>query len=180
MVTLTFNLYKTQIVQDVLILCNNIGTQYEDDSKTSRLSAEIKEPDSEELKPIVARSLTEAYGNIKAKCQRYLIYGREQDDNKLEKIDDSYQDVNVGEPVTVPGGFELKLSVPDSFNRGITETLKSTMHRYAVDYVMYNLLKNSIPERAKFYIQVANDELNDIPVLLNSRVSYPRRTPSWT
>lgn len=180
MITLTINLYKTQIVQDVLILCNNIGNQYEDDLKTARLSAEIKEPDSDELKPIVARSLTEAYGKIKAKCRRYLMYGRETDDNKIEKIDDSYDYEEDSETIHVPDGYELKLSMPDSFNRGVTESIKSVMHRYSVDYVMFHLMKNNVPERAKFYGEVAAAELDELSGLLSSRVSGIRRKPSWT
>lgn len=163
--TITITLHKNQITIDILALTSQIASQYEDNPETARMAGEIKTPDSEELKPIVARSLTEAFSNIKMACARYLARGREADENNLEEVS---------------GVFILELNTPHAFNKGIVETLKSAMHRYMVDYTMAQLLINPVPKQAEIYGAKAQSGLNSIIPMLNSRTSFTRRCPSFT
>lgn len=84
--------YKKQIVNDVGIECNLVGKNLQSTAiqgmDNDTIAAGIMAPDDDEVKPVVARSMTEAWDEVKKTCQRYLVYGRESDDNRLEKINE--------------------------------------------------------------------------------------------
>ena len=86
---ISINLKKQEIVNDVTVMCNLIARQLSKNPATEELSGELMTPDDEQTKPVVARALTEAFGEVKRTCAAYLIYGRYTDDNRLEKIDES-------------------------------------------------------------------------------------------
>ena len=83
------NIRRKEIVSDVLANCNLIARSLAKKPETEELAGEIMTPDDEQTKPIVARALTEAFGEVKRTCQEYLIYGRLTDDNRLERIDET-------------------------------------------------------------------------------------------
>ena len=84
--------FKKQIVNDIGIQCNLVGKNLQSTAiqgmDTNTIAAGIMSPDDEEVKPVVARAMTEAWDEVKKVCQRYLVYGRENDDNRLEKINE--------------------------------------------------------------------------------------------
>ncbi len=86
---ITIDLRRREIVEDVLAKCNMLARQLEKNPETQELAGELMTPDDEVGKPIVARALTESFGEVKRICQQYLIYGRYNDDNRLEKIDET-------------------------------------------------------------------------------------------
>lgn len=184
---IAITIYKRQILTDVLAQTNQIGKMYEDDPTTSKLAGEIKSPDSDEMKPIVARSITEAVSIVKSLCQRYLRQGRDADDNRLERIvnagtttgTDNWQtDASTGKDAQ--GGVTLSLTMPDAFNYGVVETLKSYIHRLCVDHVMQDILINAIPDKAKVYIDKEEADKQNIISLLSSRLDFTLRKPSWS
>ena len=81
-------LHKKQIVNDVMAECGIIGRALQRSPETEEQGADIMTPDDELTKPIVARSITEGFGDVKRLCQRYLVKGRDLDDNRLERIDE--------------------------------------------------------------------------------------------
>lgn len=81
-------LLKKQIVNDITVQCNLIGRTMQKSDETAEAASEIMSPDDEYTKPIVARAMTEAFGEVKRVCQRYLIAGRDTDDNRLERINE--------------------------------------------------------------------------------------------
>lgn len=83
------NIKKKEIVDDILAKSNLLARQMSRNPQTEELAGDIMTPDDEQVKPIVARALTEAFGEVKRKCQQYLIFGRYYDDNRLEKIDEA-------------------------------------------------------------------------------------------
>lgn len=74
-----------QVCNDVLAKCYQVSLNLQDDAQKD-IRANIESPDSTETKSIINRSITEAIGNIKIACQRYLINGRTEDNNNLERI----------------------------------------------------------------------------------------------
>jgi hypothetical protein len=208
-------------------------------------------PDDDEVKPIVARAMTEAFGEVKRKCQRYLLFGRDADDNRLERINEmenvtdkltpsstgtlsaynmvasqpyilrisSTQEVKVLDgtnviatvngtkeleytpiaatvlkvvgdstsSVTIKyfwgdfGFYDLCLSLPESFNVGMTETLKSNAHRAIVDYVMRSVLFNQLPDKSDAYLARFTSDLDSLGDTLDARISsFVRRTADWS
>lgn len=87
-------LKKQNIVNDVAAELNLYGRTLELSANSEdKNAANIKElanyirtPDDNETKPVVARSMLEGWNAVKESCQRYLVRGRVQDDNRLEAI----------------------------------------------------------------------------------------------
>lgn len=82
-VDLTFDL--GQVCNDVLTKCYLVSQGLQDDAQKD-IRANIESPDAAETQSIINRSITEAVGNIKIACQRYLTKGRTEDNNNLERI----------------------------------------------------------------------------------------------
>lgn len=74
-----------QIANDVLVKCNQISKSIRDDAMED-IKADVLEPDNPESRSIINRSLTEAFGEVKVMCQRYLKAGRTVDNNVLERM----------------------------------------------------------------------------------------------
>lgn len=247
---ITIVLKKQQIVNDVSVECNLIGRTLQKNEDMAEIASEIMSPDDDESKPVIARSMTEAFGEVKKVCQRYLVYGRDTDDNRLEGIDETFRykesvtsstagtnasfklpknekvtikvesasfvSVSVGsevlnssiksgsidytsttdnavltiksdQPYVVElsysygdfGSYELSLSMPPSFNIGVTETLKSNAHRMIVDYTMQALLRNQFPEKSQVYAQSFDQDAERLRSTLRARLRWGRRAPDW-
>lgn len=82
------SLLKKQIVNDVATECSIIGRTLQRNPETEEQGSDIMTPDDEMTKPVVARAMAEGFGEVKRVCQRYLIMGRDTDDNRLERIDE--------------------------------------------------------------------------------------------
>ncbi len=82
-ITLEFDL--GQVCNDVLAKCYQVSLNLQDDAQKD-IRANIESPDSTESKSIINRSITEAIGNLKIACQRYLTTGRTDDNNNLERL----------------------------------------------------------------------------------------------
>lgn len=244
-------LLKKQIADDITVESNMIGAILQQSKETQESGARIMTPDDDEIKPVVARAMTEGFGEVKRHCQKYLVLGRDTDDNRLEKINEMSTSINsvkpstsgtqdtfnmtantpyilritssatvtikdgtstvatvngmkevdytpssatqltvVGSPSTTVtikymwgdfGYYELRLSLPESFNVGVTETLKSYAHRLIVDYVMRAVLFNQFPERAQLYGQKVDADVEKLSDVLNARISnFTRRSADWS
>lgn len=169
-ITITIIFYKKEIAADIATICNQVAKPYEEDEKLAYIAGEIKTPDSQDIKPIVARAITEGFARVKALASRYLTHGRTTDDNQLEAI--------LNKDGT--GQLTLHLNMPQGFNAGITETIKSDMHRYIVDYAVYMILRDLLPDRAAQHLQLAEAIKQGITPLLNRRTHAPNRRPDWT
>lgn len=103
-------LLKKQIVNDVATECNIIGRTLQRNPETEEQGSDIMTPDDETTKPLVARAMTEGFGEVKRVCQRYLIMGRDTDDNRLERINemDRYTETVTNKQ----GGYDLVTSTP--------------------------------------------------------------------
>jgi hypothetical protein len=102
-VPILIQLHKKQIVNDVSVACNVIGRTLQKSDETAEQGAEIMSPDDEATKPIVARSISEGFAEVRRVCKRYLVTGRDTDDNRLEQIDERDVDtetVNAGTTAT--------------------------------------------------------------------------------
>lgn len=82
-ITLTFDL--EQVANDILTKCNLISTSIRDEALAD-IRANVMEPDNPELRSIINRSVTEAFGEVKKVCQRYMKVGRTEDNNLLERM----------------------------------------------------------------------------------------------
>ena len=103
------NLSRKEITDDILAKSNVLARQMARNPETEELAGDIMTPDDILVKPIVARSLTEAFGEVKKKCQKYLVFGRFTDDNRLEKIDEAntYEEKVTAGPATENGKHVL-------------------------------------------------------------------------
>lgn len=242
---ISIELFKNELVNDLLTHSNQIGSVLVMNPETEELGGDIMTPDDNATKPIVARSLTLAFGQLKGIFQKYLLYGRYTDDNRLEKIDETnhysesvqsspllseckyrlltgipytisvtsekevtimdnqgkiltrgtetkfdYTPVRMEEYLTVIsneetaveikyswgefGKFELLLEMPSRFNIGLTETLKSLSHAFMVNYTMYAILKDRLPEKAKEYAVLTSSEAEELRKALRARTAYGR------
>ena len=235
-ITLNFDL--GQIANDVLVKCNLISKGIKEEAM-SDIAASVQTPDSPETVSIINRSLTEAFGNVKRACQRYLKTGRSTDNNMLEQmvsnvtyikglrqvIDDdghpvfeaivsaavvdvytedegtTWKKVSDGTTVTPDQGttpkpkmeeydtddidtityetITLELFIPN-FNVSVTDALKSSIHKYVVDYIMGRFLQDQVPDKAGEYAGLADGkDMQDISKNLTARDKFTARKPSW-
>lgn len=103
-------LLKKQIVNDVATECNIIGRTLQRNPETEEQGGDIMTPDDELTKPIVARAITEGFGEVKRICQRYLVMGRDTDDNRLERINEMEKHVET--VINKQGGYDLVAGTP--------------------------------------------------------------------
>ena len=237
-ISLTFDL--GQVCNDILVKCNLISQTIQD-AALEDIRANVQSPDDAEIRSIINRSVTEAFGRVKVACQRYLLVGRDTDDNKLERLvqsvtykqevrtvqdedDDGHKlyNVTVGsatvvayknsqdqwvdsqgslvrpDPNTTPAPkmvtktvdsdeideivyeeVSLTLEIPN-FNLSVTDHLKSSIHKYVVDYTMGRFLQDQVADKAKEYKDLADTEdLAAIISDLNARERYTMRKPTF-
>lgn len=94
---ITIDFSKGSVLTDVSAQCaalartielSSISGKAEEAESVRMLAGYINSPSDNVMKPVVARALTEGFDHIKSVCQRYLIVGRLEDDNRLENIID--------------------------------------------------------------------------------------------
>ena len=237
-ISLTFKI--EQIANDVLEKCNLISQSIREEAMTD-IKANVLEPDNPETRSIINRALTEAFGEVKVMCQRYLKVGRTIDNNVLERmvksvtypkkvitvqdmdddghllfvcevsavpavvytLDDgeTWKDATSGNTVTPDDEptakmvektvddtdnptitFEeilLELFIPN-FNVAVTDSLKSNIHKFVVDYIMWRFLQDQLTDKAGEYKTLADGEdRTKIVRDLNTRDRFNMRRPSW-
>lgn len=182
-ITLSFDL--GQVANDVLVKCNLISKSIKDEALAD-IAASVQTPDSNETVSIINRSLTEAFGNVKRACQRYLKKGRINDNNMLERmvsnvtyvLDDNGNATDEIDTITYET-ITLELFIPN-YNVSVTDALKSSIHKYVVDYIMGRFLQDQVAEKAGEYAGLADGkDMQDISKNLTARDQFNVRKPSW-
>lgn len=187
-ITLYFDL--GQVANDVLAKCNLISKQIKDEALED-IRASVQQPDDPETRSIINRSLTEAFGNVKTACQRFLRTGRTTDNNMLEQMvrNITFALDGSGNPTDTIDNIEyetvtLELHIPN-FNTSVTDALKSMIQLYVVAYIMWRFLQDQVSEKALEYKVLAEGDGSNpgyyqkIVRLVNSRESFIARKPSW-
>lgn len=176
-ITLTFDL--GEVINDILAQCNLIAQSIKD-AAMDDIRANIQEPDNPETRGIICRAVTEAFGQVKVACQRYLDKGRDTDNNDLERLVASSEKDSDGNVTSVVyEKIKIELLIPN-FNTAVTDHLKSMIHKFVVDYVMERFLQDQVADKAAEYKKLAVEE--DYPNIisdLNSRERYTMRVPSF-
>ena len=226
-----------QVCNDVLVKCNQISQSVRDEAMED-IKANVLEPDNPESRSIINRAVTEAFGEVKVICQRYLKVGRTVDNNVLERIikkvtytkkravdsqgrelytvwkgegpdgvfetcykednkyyteagvlfyeDDGATDAEVTE-LYVDDEIDtmeyekipLELFIPN-FNVAVTDHLKSSIHKYVVDYIMSRFLQDQLADKAAEYKGLADGEDRAMIIRdLYARDRFNFRKPSW-
>lgn len=182
-ILLTFDL--EQVCNDLLAKCYLVSQSIRDKALED-IKASISTPDSQETRSIICRAITEAFGKTKVACQRYLTVGRTADSNILERLvkgvtytkDQAGNDTDEVDQI-IYEKVMLKLSIPN-FNIAVTDHLKSSIHKYVVDYVTWRFLQDQHSDKAAEYKALADgDDYSDIVSDLNARESYSFRRASW-
>ena len=170
-ITLTF--YLEQVCNDILAKCNLIGKSIRDEAMND-IKADIMTPDSQETLSVICRATTEAFANLKIASQRYQVVGRTADNNLLERLVASYdEDAETGEISNIEYETLVWTLLIPNFNTSVTDGLKSWMHKYVVDYVMWRFLQDQHPEKAGEYKKIADDEdYPNVVKCLNMRENF--------
>lgn len=189
---ITIDIYLEQTCNDLVTECNLIGknlptgSDNESVNYSRQLMADIMSPDDGETRSIVMRAHTEALGNVKRACRKYLTSGRTEDDNKLERLatvtyKPTYETDGNGNPTSTPARdenghiiysdevdeveyekVELEMVIP-GWDTAVTDALKNHIHKYIVDYVMWRFLQNQHDPKCAEYKKLADDE--DMPLI---------------
>lgn len=168
-----------EVTNDILAKCNLISQSVKDEA-LSDIRANVMEPDSPETRSIICRAVTEAFGKVKVACNRWLKVGRTTDTNSLERLVASVVTDGSGNVTkTTYETINLALEIPN-FNTAVTDHLKSSIHKYVVDWCMYRFLQDQLADKAGEYKELADGEdyaniLHD----LNMRENFNMRRPSW-
>ena len=181
-----------QVANDILTRCNLISKSIRDDAMAD-IKADILTPDSPETRSIINRAITEAFGNVKNQCKNYLRTGRTADNNMLERMvsDVVYARDGQGNVTSeidhlVYETVRLDLYI-ENYNTSVTDALKSSIHRYVVDYALGSFLEDQYPDKAAYYQNKAEGEGNKnqksdkeaIRMNLQARDTFDVRKPSW-
>ena len=139
-----------QIADDILVKCNQISKTIHDEAMDD-IKASMLEPDSPESRSIINRAITEAFGEVKVLCQRYLKSGRTTDNNNLERIIKNITYVVVQE--TDSQGHKLYTCTVDG-----VETVVYQGAHYWMDLNGYVVNPDGIPEPK----MITTDEIDTI------------------
>lgn len=104
------SLLKNQIINDVTTECNIIGRTLQRNPETEEQGSDIMVPEDDLTKAILARAMTEGFGEVKRVCQRHLIMGRDTDDNRLEQINEMERFTETVRNKL--GGYDLVANMP--------------------------------------------------------------------
>lgn len=75
--------------------------------------------------------------------------------------------------------ISMDLYIPN-FNVSVTDALKSDIHKYVVDWIMYRFLQDQLADKAGEYKTLADGEDHaNITRDLNARESFKFRKPAW-
>lgn len=155
---------KGKIMGDVVSIAHITGRRLNVSGQDSNAS-DIQTPEEGADKYIVARAMSTGLAAIRERCGRYLTSGRLLDSNNLEKTE---------------GKYELELSMPSSWNFGVTTRLTTLMHNYVVDYCIYSIFEKTNPDESISYLRKANEELMQIKSVLEMRKESIRRaSKTW-
>lgn len=171
------SLGKGNILNDVAAECNLLGRRLElagDKEGTANAMKElaqfIKSPSDNETKPVVARAMNEGIDLVKEACQRYIIFGRDVDDNRLEAfmepvnanfshpISDAIDvgSYNVSSPDYIsPDGNWLCIKIGSvSLNKGCA---------YVFTFNFHDANFSGGSQTAKFAFYVGQDKIDEFP-----------------
>ena len=101
---------KRQVLNDVSGQLAIIGRILSRNQETEDQGSDLMWPESPLNKPIVARAMTEALGQIKSVCAAYLVYGKDEDDNRLEAMDKVVKHQETLQK-DVPGTYDLVIGI---------------------------------------------------------------------
>lgn len=87
--TILINLFKKQILNDVAIEANMMARVLRRNPETEDQANDLMDLTDELNYPTLARAMTEGFGEVKQVCQRYLVTGRDTDDNRLERPEEA-------------------------------------------------------------------------------------------
>ena len=159
-------LKRKEIVNDILSNCNIIGRALRKNPETEETAGEIMTPDDEITKPIVARSLTEAFGTVKTICQQYLVYGRYEDDNRLEKIDERnvYEEDVKSTSATTSCKYRMLTGIPYTITIMSDADIKVTNDEGTMLARGTKLKFDYTPVRTDEYLKLQSTEISDVTV----------------
>lgn len=72
----------------------------------------------------------------------------------------------------------LVLDIPN-YNTAATDTLKSQIHKYTVEYAMMQFLFDLLPEQSERYKDLSGTSYNNVIAALNARENFTMRRPSF-
>lgn len=167
-----------EICNDILAKCNLISISVKDEALAD-IRANVQEPDNPETRSIICRAVTEAFGKVKVACNRWLKVGRSTDTNSLERLVVNTTTDKDGKETVNYEKVILKLEIPN-FNTAVTDHLKSSIHKYVIDWCMYRFLQDQLADKAGEYKGLADGEdYNNIIYDLNMRENFNMRRPTW-
>jgi hypothetical protein len=174
-----------QVCNDILTKSNLISKSILDKALAD-IRADVSTPDGDETRSIICRATTEALANVKYAAQRWMMKGRVEDNNNLERLVSSitYKKDTSGAATTEVESVtyekvELDMNIPN-FNIAVTDALKSNIHKYIVDYNMGRFLQDLVADKAKEYTTEAlTSDYPNIVSCLNAREEVTRRMPSF-
>lgn len=102
---ISIDILLQQTINDLLVECNLIGKNMVDKAN-QQLMAEIMTPDDPETKSIICRAHSEAIGDVKKACRRYMKTGRISDSNVLERLHSSTNTHTVNVQVVVDNVYK--------------------------------------------------------------------------
>ena len=175
-ITLTFDL--GEVCNDILAKCNLISISVKDDALAD-IKANVMEPDNPETRSIICRAVTEGFGKVKVFCSRWLKVGRTTDTNSLERLVTGITTGSDGNEEITYESVVIALEI-ENFNTAVTDHLKSSIHKYVVDWCMYRFLQDQLADKAGEYKGLADGEdSSNIIHDLNMRENFNRRKASW-
>lgn len=92
---LRINLSIGAVVTDIAAALNALGRtmDVQENESLNKLASHIRNPEDGYNRPLLARAVTEGVDAIKEACQRFLMYGRTVDDNRLEALTQQHEHV---------------------------------------------------------------------------------------
>lgn len=161
MKTITITLYKSEIIYDVKNKTFLTGKSRENGNNYEQV-ANMQANDEDDNENQLLRSIGNAFDTLKAKLSSYVSGTGTTASNIL---------------LTAEGNLEISLEMPDNFNQGVIDSVKSAIDKYIVNSVLFDWFTITKPDEAQTYFELAKNNVEELRESLNKRIRPTRTAP---
>lgn len=156
---LSVTLYMSELIYDVQNKTYLTGRSRQTGTNHEEV-ANMQANDDDENANQIARSIGNAFANLKTKLSEYIVASGTTTSNKL---------------LSVSSNLTLTLTMPSNFNQATNDTVSAALHQYLVNSAIGEWFTITDKNDAADYVALASANLEELREAINKRVR-PTRT----
>lgn len=159
--TITLMLYMSELIYDVQNKSYLTGRSRSNGQNHEEV-ANMQANDDDENANQIARSIVNAFGNLKSKLSEYIEESSTTVTNKL---------------ISTNTNLQLSLIMPSNYNQSTMDTISAATHQYLVNSALADWFTITDKNDASDYVTLAGANLEQLREAINKRVRPVRSNP---